>query len=235
MEAFFKDEDASQTTEGLIMGKIIAIASQKGGSGKTTTAINLADALERRSYNVLLVDADPQGSAGAWIEDAATAGFDPPTTIGMGADMDRPRQLPRLANNYDFVIIDLPPRYGEILSSALRAADFVVIPMRPTGKDFQVLGDTLSYVRTAQQQRPQLRATILINQRPSRSGAADHVIQSMRDNPELHVLATEIGFRTAFVDADIERQTVLQHDAKSKAAQEVDAMTNEILGWMAEV
>lgn len=98
---------------------IIAVASQKGGSGKTTTSISLADALQMRGSHVLLVDADPQASAAAWAANAAEEGATPPSTVGLGADMHRPHQLPTIAKGYDHVIIDCPPRHGEVMRSAL--------------------------------------------------------------------------------------------------------------------
>lgn len=76
---------------------IIAFAGQKGGSGKTTTSISVASELFERGHKVLLVDADPQGSAQTWAAVAAELGHAAPVVVGMGAGLHRPDQLPSLA------------------------------------------------------------------------------------------------------------------------------------------
>ncbi|MEO0804522.1 MAG: ParA family partition ATPase [Cyanobacteria bacterium J06642_2] len=110
----------------------VLLMTGKGGVGKTTIAVHISHALAEQGASVLLVDADPQGSARDWA--AAREGSPPFSVVGL----DRPtihRDLPKMAKNYAHVVIDGPPRVSELARSAIAAADVVLIPVQPSPYD----------------------------------------------------------------------------------------------------
>ena len=108
--------------------KVLAVLNQKGGSGKTTIAINLAHAFQRLGNNVLIVDADPQGTARDW-SDSSEMGICP--VVGLDRE-SLARDLPTVAQPYDWVVIDGPPQLAGISAAAVRVADVVLIPVQPS-------------------------------------------------------------------------------------------------------
>jgi chromosome partitioning protein len=120
-------------------GLSIALANLKPGTGKTTSAVWLAHVFARAGNNVLLVDADPSGSALEWSDLAA---IDPritpqeafPFRIVALPSRELHRRLPEIARDDDVVIIDTPQLEDHvgIARSALRYADEIVIPCAPT-------------------------------------------------------------------------------------------------------
>ena len=95
--------------------KIIAVLNEKGGTGKSTVSTNLATSLHRAGKKVVLVDADPQGTARDWRE-ASPEGADLPPVVAL----DRPQlligSLPTLAGN-DYVVIDGPAKAGDMAAA----------------------------------------------------------------------------------------------------------------------
>jgi chromosome partitioning protein len=119
--------------------KVLAVLNGKGGVGKTTTAINLAAILAEKN-RLLLVDADPQGSASWWIERSEE---------GMGFDLSQetdPLLLSglRKVKGYQLIVVDTPPALGsEALSAVISSADYLVLPTPPAPMDLAVLIETV--------------------------------------------------------------------------------------------
>src|SRR5665213_1304303 len=148
---------------------IIALLNQKGGVGKTTLATHLAGELTRNGRSVVLVDADPQGSALDWSQRRKEATL--PRLFGV---MGLPRETlhqeaPDLARNVDYVIIDGAPRVTALARSALLAADLVLIPVQPSAYDIWATAEMLVLIREARIYRPALKAIFVINRRVMRT------------------------------------------------------------------
>lgn len=118
------------------VGQVITIAQQKGGSGKTTLAVNLAVAFARAGKSVAVMDTDPQGSAGRWFmtrleQTDGAPGLEFSTASAWGVTYE----VRKLAEAHDIVLIDTPPKADSDLRPALRAADLVLIPVATSHLD----------------------------------------------------------------------------------------------------
>jgi chromosome partitioning protein len=132
----------------------IAVLLQKGGSGKTTLAVNLAAHLEGR--RTLVVDMDRQASALDW----SAARQDGSTLDRLAVvKADRAIALPRfkeIVRGYEYVFLDGPPRLGDVTQSAAVAADVAVLPIQPGPFDSWAVAETLESLDQADQVREQL-------------------------------------------------------------------------------
>ena len=127
---------------------VIAIVNQKGGTGKTTLSTNLASAFAEND-SVLLLDADPQGSAQDW---AANQTEPTPNLVVKEAQPNRlTEDARRSVRNYDWVIIDGPPGISKISADAVRAADLVLIPAKASPFDVWAAADIVDAVQARQE------------------------------------------------------------------------------------
>src|SRR5512134_3300433 len=125
---------------------ILALLNQKGGVGKSTISVHIAAGLAKRGRRIMLVDADPQGSALDW---SATRSAEPMFPV---IGLPRPnlhKEMPSHAGRYEDVVIDGPPRVNELTRSALLAADFALIPVQPSPYDVWAAKEIVDLIREA--------------------------------------------------------------------------------------
>ena len=126
---------------------VVAIVNQKGGTGKTTLSINLASAFAEL-YPTLLLDADPQASALDWADSRSTPQMNLHASELPSGDLTR--EVRGLARSYDWIIIDGPPGIGRVSAEAVRVADIVLIPSKPSPFDVWACADIVEAVKARQ-------------------------------------------------------------------------------------
>ena len=204
---------------------ILSVQNQKGGVGKTTLAIHISHALSMSGAKVLLVDADPQGSARDW---AAAREDQPPFQV---VGLDRPtihRDLPAIAANYDHVVIDGPPRVSDVARSAIIAADLVIIPVQPSPYDVWAAKEVIDLIKEASVFKEKLKSVFVINRKITNSAIGRDVIEAL-SGYELSVLKSQVCQRVTFAESAATGRTVLETDPKGLAAREILALTQELL------
>ncbi|MCC6553970.1 MAG: AAA family ATPase [Polyangiaceae bacterium] len=206
---------------------IIALTGQKGGIGKSTTAVSLAVAAQAKGRRVLLVDADPQGTVRTWGDVASEAGNEIPTVVAMGATMHRPGQLPAVTPAYDLTIIDCPPRHGEICRSALMVADLAIFPCGPTAADAWALAGAVELFNEARALRDHLLGAVLITRKQGRT-ALGRSARAVLETSGLPVLATELGYRVAYQEALATGQGVTTYAPRDTASREMFNLLAEL-------
>lgn len=206
---------------------VITFSTQKGGAGKTTLSLHLAHVIALAKKRVLLVDADPQASAGNW---SASRDDKPPFAIVGMAQNTLHRDLPEIAKDYDHVVIDSPPRVSALARSAILAADLVLIPVQPSSYDVWAAGETVELVREAQGFKPDIKAAFLINRKITNTAIAEDVRTALADYP-FPTFKTAISQRVAFAESSA-GYTVLETALSGLAAKEIQTLAKEILKFM---
>jgi chromosome partitioning protein len=204
---------------------IIAVLNQKGGVGKTTIAVHIAAAFARQGGRVLLVDADPQGSARDWAAARTTTPLFP--VVGL----DRPtlhRDLPELAKDYDHVIIDGPPRVTDLTRSAMLAARLVLIPVQPSPYDVWACAEVVDILKEASVFTEKLKSFFVVNRKIANTAIGRDVVDALAAY-DVPVLKTAIAQRVAFAEAAASGSTVLETEPQSLATREIESLMHEIM------
>lgn len=199
--------------------RIIAFASQKGGSGKTTLSGHIAVAAERAGAGpVVILDTDPQGSLSEWWnERAADAPAFAQTTISrLLGDLDELR-----ARGFKLAVIDTPPAITLAIQSVIAVSDLVVIPTRPSPHDLRAAGATVEIA--ARSGKPLIFA---INGATPRARITAEAAIALSQHGT--VAPVTVHQRTDFAASMIDGRTVMELNPKSPSAAEIDALWSYI-------
>ena len=195
--------------------RVVALASQKGGSGKTTLSGHLAVQAERAGMGpVVLIDIDPQGSLADWWNERTepTPAFAQTSIARLGSDLELLREA-----GFKLAVIDTPPAITTAIQSVISLAELIVIPARPSPHDLRAAGATVDLCVRAG--KP---LVFVINA----------ATPNARINTEAQVALSRHGTvapvtihqRIDYAGSMIDGRTVMELDPTSKSATEVTAL-----------
>lgn len=210
--------------------KIIAVVNQKGGSGKTTVTMQLAGSIARRGYKVLVVDADPQGTATRWAASADDESPFPASVVGLSAANAKVhREVKKFVEDYDCIIIDCPPAADSpVPQSALLIADLALVPIIPSPLDMWAAVGIRQVIQNVGDINDSLQSRLVLNQCQPKTTLAQ---ESMEILPEfgIELAKSQIQHRQVYRQSAVFGQSV--HDMASKATaaiQEINRLTDEV-------
>ena len=207
---------------------IVSVLNQKGGVGKTTIAVNLAACFASARRRVLLIDADPQGSALAWS--AARTAEPVFVVVGM-AKANLHRELPALARPYDVAVIDGPPRVNELARAAIMASDLVLIPVQPSPYDVWAAADTVQLVNEAKSFKPKLSAAFVLNRMIAKTAIGRDVMTALKGFSDTPVLGSPLVQRVVYAESAARGLSVIEAAPKSEAAAELKQLADLVLSF----
>lgn len=207
------------------MSNIIAVLNTKGGAGKTTLSIHIAQALALSGERVLLIDTDPQGSARDW-----NAEVDDPKFSVIGFDRDGlDKQIADLSQGYEWVIIDGAAKQERANVAPIKSADLVVIPIAPSPLDLWACSDLVDSIKARQE---------LTDGSPVAAFQVTKVKKGTTLSREINSAVSEYGFelfngmvgdRTNYVKSLAEGKTAFEISGKDSPEQfEINHLIKQI-------
>jgi chromosome partitioning protein len=207
-----------------VVAKIITIAQQKGGAGKTTMAAHLAVAWSASGKRrVAIVDIDPQGSLTQWYQvRQSRLGEENNLTFAAISGWRIRSELDRLRHTHDLIVVDSPPHTDAEARTAVRAADLVVIPLQPSPMDVWA---TTATITMCKQERVPVK--MVLNRVHPQAKLTEAVSGEM-----IGLTANRFGNRVIFAGALMHGLGVTEAQPNSIAADEVRALSKEIMTYL---
>ena len=215
------------------MTRIITVANQKGGCGKTTVAMGLAGTYGLRGKKVLVVDADLQGTATRWAGSAPDETPFPAAVMGLAAVGGKlHREVKKYIDDYDVIVIDCPPAVDSAApQSALLISDVAIVPVVPSPADLWAARGIKQIIDNAADINESLRPMLVANM-VSRTALGRDALSTLEDFG-IPLARSTLGQRTAYREAVLYGCPVQWLGSKARsAADEIDALADEIWSLM---
>ena len=207
------------------MGKIIAFANQKGGSGKTTLSANLAVLWANSGYRVAVVDADAQKSLTYWLTSRKKYYGNEP--MGISEYLFDPRNLKddlrKIKNKYDFIIIDSPPSITFETLQIVKNSDFIYVPVQPSPLDLMA---TIPFLNIAKEEKK--KTTVILNRVMPRAKLTEAMIMRLR-YAGAKIARSRVSGKIIYAETFTVGRGVVDISITSDASKEIINIGNEIL------
>ncbi len=218
---------------------IVSIVNEKGGSGKTTLAVNLAARLAEDGDNVLLIDADPQKSTEVFSDMRSQSGLKPLFSNVSRTGVSLGDEIERMSKAFDSIIIDTGGRDSKEMRKAMLKSNLVIIPTIPSQYDVPVLENMLEIYDESRQVNEKLLAFVLVNRaspNPFLFKELENLrefisrIKAEKDLKNVVLLKSSLFERQAYRKAVVEGKSVSEFcDKNDKALQDFENFYKELL------
>lgn len=200
---------------------VISFLNPKGGSGKTTSVINVGSCLARSGKRVAVVDTDPQMSVTNWSK-AEKSAFD----VYTASSEKDVYQVRKELTDYDFVIIDGAGSLSVITSAGVMVSDHVIIPVSPSPLDFSATGSVVDVLEAQAYNRP-VEARFLITRKIEQATMLGVLKESIAQT-KIKLFRTAITQRQSYIKSILEGESVFE-SSDNAAKGEIEILTREIL------
>ena len=214
--------------------RIIAVGNLKGGTGKSTIAVNLACRLAEKQRSVLLIDADPQATASAWLRDGPPQGLQVASfpLSGTADHIDWAQEIAEQRGCHDRIVVDLPPQTGECFEAALCVADLLVVPLTLSEVDLHATAQALAVLHRMRGMRDGRPSCLLVPSKVDRRTSLGR-----RACASLGRLGWEVGpalgQRAAHAEAFRSGQWIGAHAPGSAGHVEISALVEQVESQLA--
>lgn len=210
---------------------IILIGGEKGGSGKSCLAQNIAVYLRNeKQASVLMVDCDPQRTTSDWIQERnANEALLAINCVQLYGKIRN--DLLSLRQHYDYVVIDCGGQDNLALRSSMAVADHILIPLRPKRRDLKTVPHMEDILSTCKMVNPRMNAAFVITQCPSLPSLAGRILEAKEvcRSFEVPVLNSVTFSRNMYDDSEESGMSVMESEPKGKAAIEIRSIIEELL------
>lgn len=212
---------------------IVLIGGEKGGSGKSCLAQNLSVYLQNQGRDVLLLDADPQGTTTDWVKEREQNQVSKPLPSVQRSGNIR-QVLIDLSKRYEDIVIDAGGQDSEALRSAMTVATHMLLPFRPKRRDLKTLAHMENLLKMAMTINPTLKAKAVMTQCPTLPSQFQRIVEAKAicDSFNISALQNFTSNRNIYDDADENGFTVFEAkgDIDGKANAEIVAIAEEFFG-----